>query len=152
MACPDLDASRAASLRRRASWRWQRLLPWEVAAPCNCKSSHRRVPGEGEPWDLQSNDGKCEEVRATAREPRTIKVTPGSELARILQEAAVHPVLLEQDGARFRVEADEPFARYDPEGALAGIRKGAGSWADLNADEVKEYIYRGCAQGTRAER
>lgn len=86
---------------------------------------------------------------ATAKQPRTIKVTPGSELAGILQEAAVRPVLLEQDGTRFVVEADEPFARYDPEAALAGIRKGAGSWADLNPDEVKEYIYRAREQGTR---
>ena len=86
---------------------------------------------------------------ATAKKPRTIKVTPGSELAVILQEAAVRPVLLEQEGTRFIVEADEPFARYDPEAALAGIRKGAGRWRDLDADEAKECIDRGRAQGTR---
>jgi hypothetical protein len=89
-------------------------------------------------------------VDATAKEPRTIKVAPGSELAKLLQEAAVGPVLLEQDGSLFRVEADEP-SRYDPDRALAGIRKAAGTWADLDADDVKAYVYRGRAQGTRPE-
>lgn len=53
-----------------------------------------------------------------ASDPKIIKVTPGGELARLLDAAAVAPVLLEKDGVRYRLSVEENediWAGYDPE-------------------------------------
>lgn len=57
-----------------------------------------------------------------AKRPRTITVSPGSEMATTLQEVAVRPVLLDQGGTLFVVELDEPFARpFRMEGAATMV-------------------------------
>jgi hypothetical protein len=77
---------------------------------------------------------------------KTIHVEPGSELARLLDEATEAPVVLERNGDRFRVErevarADDVWADYDPQRALEAIMKAAGGWEGLiDAEEFKEYI------------
>lgn len=56
-------------------------------------------------------------------------MTPGSEMATILQEVAVRPVLLDQGGTLFVVELDGPFARpFRMEGAATMVRWSWG-WA-----------------------
>lgn len=89
-----------------------------------------------------------------AVESKKITVRPGSDMAHLLEMAVKAPVLLEKDGVLFRVNAveasvEEPWARYDPTAALAGMRAAAGSWADLDAEELKANIYRGREEGTR---
>ena len=89
-----------------------------------------------------------------AREPRKIKVTPGSELANLLEEAGALPLLIEKDGELYRLERMEKepkdiFANYDPKAAIEGIRKAAGSWKDIDTEAFKERLYRAREEGTR---
>ena len=85
---------------------------------------------------------------------KKMTVRAGSEVARVLDMAVTAPVLLEKEGVLFRVnvvdaEIEEPWARYDPKAALAGMRSAAGSWADLDAEGLKANIYRAREEGTR---
>lgn len=94
----------------------------------------------------------------TRTEPRTIEVAPGGELARILDEANGASLLLVKDGVRYRLDREEPamtsasldpWADYDPERALAGMREAAGSWSDVDTEKLKEDIYRWREEGSR---
>lgn len=77
---------------------------------------------------------------------RTIRVAPGSELDRLLETLDDTPVELERDGVHYRLDrvekpsagttlSDERIAR-----SIAGIRKAAGVWDDIDAEEFKAYI------------
>jgi hypothetical protein len=74
--------------------------------------------------------------------PKKIIVNPNSEVARLLDEAADRPLLLEKDGVRYRLDREETdiWAGYDPEAAIEGIRAAAGSWKDIDAEVFKAYI------------
>ena len=87
--------------------------------------------------------------------PKTIHVEPGSELARLLDEVTT-PVLLEKDGVRYLLSRalehapkEDPFAGWDPERFRQILRETAGAWSDIDAEAMKEYIYRGREEGTR---
>lgn len=85
---------------------------------------------------------------------KTFPVTPGSELDRVLDEAATGPVLIEREGARFRLlllrEADgDIWAGYDPEKFRRALEETAGSWSDLDADQLIADIYRWREEGSR---
>jgi hypothetical protein len=89
-----------------------------------------------------------------AAAPKKIKLVPDGDLARLLEEAAERPVLLETGGALYRLdrldrELKDTPAGYDPRTALDGINAAAGSWKDLDPEEVKAFIYRGREEGTR---
>lgn len=86
-----------------------------------------------------------------ASEPKTIEVEPGSEVDRLLVEAERAPLRLVRGGVRFRLvqETDDVWSGYDPERARAGMRAAAGAWSDVDAEELKAYIYRGREEGTR---
>ena len=68
------------------------------------------------------------------KEPLTITIDPDSELGRALVETDGLPIVLERNGARFRVtrEPDDPWANYDPEKVRAALRAVAGT---LTPDE-----------------
>ena len=86
-------------------------------------------------------------------EPKTVDVEPGSELDRLLDEAAEAPLRLVRDGARFRLapENEDEWAgpnldlaragRYPSAEqvarAIAGLRKAAGSWRDVDVEALK---------------
>lgn len=86
-----------------------------------------------------------------AAEPKMIEVLPGSEVARLLDEAGATPLVLVRDGVRYRLdrENDSIWAGYDPATALAGIRAAAGSWRDLDTEALKLELYRAREEGTR---
>lgn len=95
---------------------------------------------------------------ATAVAPRTIEVAPGSELARLLDEANGAPLVLVKEGVRYRLDREEPatasarpdpWADYDPERALAGMRDAAGSWSDIDTETLIANIYRWREEGSR---
>jgi len=95
---------------------------------------------------------------ATAVAPRTIEVAPGSELARLLEEADGVPLVLVKDGVRYRLDREEPAttsarrdpgAAYDPERLMAGIRAAAGSFSEEEAERRIAEIYRWRAEGSR---
>ena len=85
-----------------------------------------------------------------ASEPTTITFEAGSELDRLLDEAA-GPVQLVRNGERFRLvrEDDDIWAGYDPERARAGMRAAAGKWTDLDAEVLKASIDQALEEGSR---
>ena len=80
-----------------------------------------------------------------AREPRKIKVTPGSELANLLAEAGALPLLIEKDGELYRLDRMKKELKSPTAEEVArskeGILKSAGSWKDIDTEEFKAYIY-----------
>jgi hypothetical protein len=86
-----------------------------------------------------------------AKEPRPITIDPDSELGRALDQSAGEPVLLLRNGTRFRVirDLDDPWANYDPEKVLEGLREIAGTLSPAEGERIKELIYRGREEGTR---
>lgn len=84
------------------------------------------------------------------REPRTINVEPESELDHLLDEAREAPVILTRNGVRYRLSIeDDPWANYDPEAVRKAVRAIAGRWSEVDAERMKEAIYRSREEGTR---
>lgn len=96
--------------------------------------------------------------KTMATEPKRVRLTPGSELAKLLDAAGDRPVVLETNGGLYRLdrmerEPEDIWSEYDPTAALEGINAAAGSWQDLDPEEVKAFVSRGRVEGTRpAER
>jgi hypothetical protein len=84
-------------------------------------------------------------------EPKKIIVNPNSEVARLLDEAAERPLLLEKDGVRYRLNKEEEdiWAGYDPEAVRQAIRTMTGRLAVHEAEQLKAFIYRAREEGTR---
>lgn len=86
---------------------------------------------------------------------KTIHVEPGSEVDRLLDEAAAGPIVLERHGERFRLNrvamntADDLWTGYSAAQAITNMRAAAGSWSDIDAEELKAYLYRAREEGTR---
>jgi hypothetical protein len=82
---------------------------------------------------------------------RKVIVAPGSELDRALAEANGEPVVLERNGARYRLvpEKEDIFANYDPEEARRVLDEMAGSWSDVDAEKLIADIYRWREEGSR---
>lgn len=81
---------------------------------------------------------------------KTVTVTAETDLARVLEEAAAGPILLDKDGMLFRVSrVDDPWSTYDPDRARTTIRQMAGSIARTEAERIKHLIYEGREAGTR---
>ena len=87
----------------------------------------------------------------TSNEPVTITIDPESELGRALDETDERPVVLVRGGERFRVtrDPDDPWASYDPEAVLEGLREIAGTLTPAEGERIKALIYRGREEGTR---
>jgi hypothetical protein len=92
-------------------------------------------------------------ARKMAKAVKRLRVTPGSELAEILESARAGPILLEKDGELFRLDREEGveglWAGYDPAEVSSALRKTAGSWGDLDADETVAALYRAREEGSR---
>ena len=75
---------------------------------------------------------------------RTIEVTPGSELDRLLDEANGAPLVLVKNGVRYRIEredaADDIWSDYDPERVRKALRESAGALAHIDAEALKADI------------
>ena len=87
--------------------------------------------------------------------PRTIRVEPGSELDRLLDEAGETPVELERGGIRYRLNrvaadtTEDIWAGYDPNKVRASMRAAAGSWRDIDTEALKAELYRARGEGSR---
>jgi hypothetical protein len=81
----------------------------------------------------------------------TIHLDPDSELARALALADDQTLLLESNGAHFRVlpVTDDLWANYDPEAVLVALRAVAGTMSVEEGERIKELIYHGREAGTR---
>ncbi len=87
-----------------------------------------------------------------AREPKRIRVSRGTELARLLDEAAAGPLLLDKDGELYRLsraEVEDVWADYDPEKVREAVASYAGSWRDIDLEAFKALIYRAREEGTK---
>ena len=86
-----------------------------------------------------------------ARELKRIRVSRGTELARLLDEAAAGPVLLERDGELYRLHRaeEDAWTDYDPERVRDAVARYAGSWEDVDLEAFKAFIYRAREEGTK---
>ena len=87
---------------------------------------------------------------AAEREP--IPVPSGSDLARLLDEAAGEPIRLQKDGTTYRLAletSEDIWAGYDAQEVLEALEETAGSWTDSAADAVIAAIYRARDEGSR---
>jgi hypothetical protein len=90
-----------------------------------------------------------------AHEPtKTIKVTANSELGKLVDAAARHPVLLEKDGAVYSLTpaSSDPadlWAGYDPKKVRDALSAYGGSWKDVDADAMIADIYAARKRGSR---
>jgi hypothetical protein len=75
---------------------------------------------------------------------KKISVPDGSDLAKILTDAAGSPIVLEKNGELYRLERMRQEEKIpSPEDvALSrdGIRKAAGSWQGIDTESFKAYI------------
>jgi len=77
-------------------------------------------------------------------EPKRIKVEPGSELARLLEEANETPLLLEKEGVLYRVTAsgqEDIWVDYDPTRVRAGLKESAGAFSGVDTNQLLEDIH-----------
>lgn len=83
--------------------------------------------------------------------PKTIRVEPGSELDRLLDQADERPIVLEKSGVRYRLDRIDvatttPASTIPPSPeqiarSIAGINVAAGAWKDLvDAEAFTAYI------------
>jgi hypothetical protein len=83
-------------------------------------------------------------------ETKRIHITPGSELARLLEEAGEVPLLLEKDGELYRLSrAEDIWAGYDPDKARAALLKSAGALRGVNRDQLLTDIHQAREQDSR---
>ena len=82
---------------------------------------------------------------------KTIRVSDETDLADVLGEAELEPVTLEWRGLRFRLSRDDKSIAYepDPEAVRAMLAAVAGSWADVDVDEMIRNIYEAREAGSR---
>ncbi|MGI8553360.1 MAG: hypothetical protein ACR2PL_21630 [Dehalococcoidia bacterium] len=83
----------------------------------------------------------------------TPRIIPsGRELENLIAAAAQSPVLFEKDGAVYRLSREDPnddWSPYDPDQAIAALDETAGSWADLDIDDLIARLYRAREEGSR---
>ena len=85
-------------------------------------------------------------------ERKYIHVDPESDLGHLLDEAGKASVFLEKNGVVYRLAPEVSSVDekdYDPDAALAGMRAAGGSWADIDTERFKAFIYRAREEGTR---
>jgi hypothetical protein len=82
---------------------------------------------------------------------KTIHVTETTNLGELLDDVEREPVTLERDGVRFRLNRDDRDIAYepDPEAVRAMLAAVAGSWADVDVDEMIRDIYEARVAGSR---
>lgn len=76
-----------------------------------------------------------------ASESKRIKVSPDSELARLLQQATLAPVILDKDGELYRLnhmekEPQDIWAGYNPVKVREALKKSAGALAGVDRKQL----------------
>jgi len=88
---------------------------------------------------------------ATARE--SIDVDDDTQIGPLLERAADGPVFLRRRNTVYRLEpassSEDIWSGYNPEAARRALLDVAGTWSDVDPEELKGYIYRGRDEGTR---
>ncbi len=83
--------------------------------------------------------------------PILVKAEPEGEVSRLLALAETAPVVVEQNGVRFRVVREEsrPKDEYDPEAFREHLRCFAGTPDPEEGERMKEMIHKAREEGTR---
>jgi hypothetical protein len=72
---------------------------------------------------------------------RTVVVAPDSEVGKLLEQADQAPLVIERNGARYRVvrepDAVDPFADYDPVEARAALNRVFGILSGVDREALK---------------
>jgi hypothetical protein len=83
---------------------------------------------------------------------KTVEFEPGTEIDRLVAEAAERDLIFERNGERFRLAPDPGWPRRDDlsdEEYQRVLDETIGSWGDLDADKLIEDIYRWRREGSR---
>jgi hypothetical protein len=82
---------------------------------------------------------------------KTVHINDNDELARLLEEADGHPVLLEKGGVTYRLsrEDDAVTRAYDPVAVRDAVRAASGTLTSEEGEELKAYLYRARQEGSR---
>jgi hypothetical protein len=83
-------------------------------------------------------------------ERKPIQVTAEIDLSTLLDEAAKGPLLLEREDESFRLAREDDIA-YEPDPVLVRetLATTAGSWADLDVDDIIVDLYAARRTGSR---
>lgn len=85
-------------------------------------------------------------------EPRRIRISPHSEIARLIREVGDTPVILESAEGNYRLVREAPldtWEGYDPARVKEVLAHTAGSWADLDIDGMLKALYAAREAGSR---
>jgi hypothetical protein len=75
-------------------------------------------------------------------EPIRIHVAPDSEIARLIEKMGNTTVILERDGALYRLTKEENiWADYDPERTRLALKQSAGMFSEQEREELQRDIY-----------
>jgi hypothetical protein len=86
-------------------------------------------------------------------EPTRIRITPGSELAQLLDKMGDAPLLLEKDGELYSLtKAQDIWAGYDPKRAREALRKSAGAFRSIDRKELLDDIHQARQQDSSGRR
>lgn len=83
---------------------------------------------------------------------KTVDFEPGTEIDRLVAEAAERDLIFERNGERFRLAPDPGWPRHHDvtdEEARRILDETIGSWSDIDADKMIEDIYRWRREGSR---
>ena len=78
--------------------------------------------------------------------PITIKVSTKSSLFDVLKKASNTPVILEQNGDRYRLVKEKKLKK---DISFKAFLSSLGSWSDIDAEKMIEDIYRARQEGSR---
>lgn len=88
-------------------------------------------------------------IRVATRH-KSVPVTADTDLPELLDDATMAPLILERNGERFRLSREEGID-YEPDPTL--VRKTlsatAGSWADVDVDQITRELYEARRVGSR---
>jgi hypothetical protein len=85
-----------------------------------------------------------------AAKPKPIKITPNIRVVDLLERADKAPVVLEQNGVRYRLSRDDEYLGVYPNAKkVEATLEAIGSWADLDPDALVEQVYRWRREGSR---
>jgi hypothetical protein len=85
-----------------------------------------------------------------AAKPKPIKITPNVRIVDLLERADKAPLVLEQNGVRYRLSReDEVLDDGEKADRVQAMLSAIGSWKHVDADAMIQNIYRWRREGSR---
>jgi hypothetical protein len=89
-----------------------------------------------------------------AAKPEPVNITSGSQLLGLVDSVTDEPVSFERNGVRYkiiRVDAADIAYEPDPDYVLKVLRETAGTWSDLDIDQMISDVYEARRVGSRPD-